>query len=190
MAVVLALVAATAPSAKTPPTPCQPGRYLVDPAKAPLVPGGTSVLEAIELDANGQLSIASGCAATAAKIRAGRKADKVMASWASCGTLARVRFVGVIKAPACSALTGTLKAAKTKPKKFGATRSTCGDGVVDPATEECESGGAACAGGGACQQCACTLPPCGSATRPQCAGTCDPGLTCRDVFLVGCACFL
>src|SRR5207247_3805041 len=43
-----------------------------------------------------------------------------------------------IAVPACDALTGRLKARKTRTKRFRATRSMCGDGILDP------SGGEAC----------------------------------------------
>jgi hypothetical protein len=114
----------------------------------------------------------------------------VIATWPACGSLAKVKLTGKMAAPACSVLTGTLKAARAKPKKFSATRSACGDGVLEGALEECEPGQEGCPGGVTCQECACAPPPCGDAERPACAGTCDPGFTCRDIFLVGCACFL
>jgi hypothetical protein len=188
---LLAVALSGAAAAQQTPAPCPPGRFLVDPAKAPLVPDGTTEgPDAVELDAQGQVAISSGCGAATAQVKASKKFTKVKLTFPSCGSLTNVLLSGKIKAPACDVFKGKLKAAKAKPKKFTAARSTCGDGVLDPALEDCEAAQPACAGGLPCEACSCAPPPCGAAERPECAGTCEPGLTCRDVFLVGCACFL
>lgn len=188
---VLGVVSIVAVPRKPAPTPCPAGRFLVDPTKAPLIVGGTTPpIDAVEIDAPAEVVISSGCPTATAHVKATSKFTKMTAKWPACGSLAKVRLSGKIAAPACNVLSGTLKAAKSKPKKFTANRSTCGDGVLDEALEDCEPGQEDCPGGVACQACACTPPGCGAAERPECAGTCDPGFTCRDIFLVGCACFL
>jgi hypothetical protein len=187
----LVIVGILAAPKKPAPTPCPAGRFLVDPTEAPLVVGGARPpIDAVELDASTGIVISSGCPAAGARVKASGKFTKVTAKWPACGSLTKVRLNAKIAAPTCNVLTGTLKAANAKPKKFDASRSACGDGVLDETLEECEPGQETCPGGVVCQECDCTPPPCEAAERPGCAGTCDPGFTCRDIFLVGCACFL
>lgn len=115
---------------------CDAGRFL---QTAPIA--GDSALGAfdtIEL-ADGNLSIASGCAATTAKLKARKKATQVVVKWPSCGALQNVRLTGTITtdgSTACGRFKGVLKAKKTKPRKILALRSACGDGKVDAALDE------------------------------------------------------
>ncbi len=63
-------------------------------------------------------------------------------NWAPCGTYgARVKLSGLVNAPACTAFRGTLlqRAIGDPVKIIHATRSECGNRIIDPG-EECDGG--------------------------------------------------
>jgi hypothetical protein len=149
-------------SKKAPPTPCPAGRFLVDPGSGQLVQGAsTGSVDSVTLDAQGRISIGSGCLAVTGRITAKSHFTKLTATWASCGSALAARLKAKIVSPDCGVMTGRFKTKGGKPKPFTARRSTCGDGIVDgPGGEQCEPGVGGCASGIACTAaCACESPP-------------------------------
>lgn len=154
------LTARSSPVAAKMPKPqrCAPGRFLVDPADEPLLPGETLLIDALGFDAQGGVSL-DGCDAGApASVRAKRRATTLLAKWQACGTFAKVSVSARIASPACDTLTGRIKAKKTKAKTFTAHLSMCGDHRVDTGGGEvcdgsAQSGDASCPG--SCVACAC-----------------------------------
>jgi hypothetical protein len=104
--------------------PCPPGRYVVD-VDEPLGPAGAPGFpDAIEVDAQGRVSIESSCPTVEARLKGSRRGTRVKAKWAK-GTCAGLS--GKVKLEArtdssCRTLTGKLKAKKHK-RKFTATRA-------------------------------------------------------------------
>lgn len=166
MLLAFALVAAPAPasSAVTPP-PCPGVRFLVEP---PLIPGSALPFDSIVVDDAGNVTIASGCAATPARFARRSRFTTVRARWAACGELTLVRLSAKVEAD-CTALDGTLSARRTKRQRFTATASACGDGRIDvDASEECETT-TDCASNESCEACLCGATPASttSTTRPS-----------------------
>lgn len=157
--VVVPLLLALPAIAKRPkPEPCAPGRFLVAAASSPLLAGQSAGREAVAYDGAHVVSLDACGNAAPGTVKATRKTTVVRGRWATCGTFAKVAVTARIAAPACDVLSGRLKAKKTKVKKFTATRSTCGDGVVDGGGgESCDvsapDGDATCPG--ACSACVC-----------------------------------
>jgi hypothetical protein len=89
-------------------------------------------IDAVALTDDSTVAVASGCPATAAKIRRVGKSTRIQATW-SAGTClvlrGRVRLKGRVDS-SCGLLRGRLHA-KRFNKRFTATRSTCGDGIAD-----------------------------------------------------------
>ena len=125
---------------------CPDGRFVQNTPILPGSPGGAFDTVKIE---NGQVSIESGCEATRVHLK-GKKdgTTRVRAKWKTCGTLKKVRLIANIVADgdtSCAKLTGSVRAKKNDPFPVDATRTRCGDGVVDPAEgEECDPPGASC----------------------------------------------
>jgi hypothetical protein len=137
-------------------TPCPPGRFLVDPQRAPLIQGAAApAIEAVEVAAPARVSITSGCAEVRAKVTARRSFTQVTAKWPVCGSKRKVRLEAKIATPACNVMKGRLEVRGSRPKNFRAVRSACGDGIVDrDGAEQCETD-AQCTGGAACGDCRC-----------------------------------
>jgi Pectinacetylesterase len=125
---------------------CPDGRFL---QATTIVPGGSAdgAFDAVVI-ANGQVSIESGCDATRVHEKGLKDGTtRVRAKWKTCGTLKKVRLAATIVAgdEACGKLVGGLKAKKTDTVPVSATRSACGDGIVDPTTgEQCDPPSATC----------------------------------------------
>ncbi len=164
---VLGLVApGPAALAKRPkPTPCPPGRFLVDGQNAPLLQGSTAPrTDVVAIRDPRRLSIASGCPEIDAKIKAGRKFTQVNARWGVCGAASGVRLKGRIAFPECRVLEGRLKVKGSRPQAFRAVRSRCGDAIVDQGGgEQCEAD-ADCSAGASCRDCGCVAPSATSTT--------------------------
>src|SRR6185369_16403156 len=139
---VLASVGSS-PARTARPAPCEPGRFLVSGSPVAGKAGALQLGSAVSLDAL--------CASVAPKkLKINRKGvTAVLAKWSSCdGLTGTVVLHGKILA-GCNAFDGTLKAKKLKTK-IHATRSTCGDGVVDQGGGEvCDDGNTT--GGDGCE---------------------------------------
>ncbi|MFN8546251.1 MAG: peptide-N-glycosidase F-related protein [Candidatus Binatia bacterium] len=155
-----ALLAAREVAAKKPrPQPCAPGRYLVDAVRSPLLAGVSPAIDAIQIDAQGHVTL-DGCGPAArGVVKANRFLTLVKATWATCGTFSKLSLRGKIGAPACDTLGAKLKARKLKPKPFAAARSRCGDHRLDTtggeACDASQSGGDAACPGLCGDSCAC-----------------------------------
>jgi serine protease len=147
--VLLALLAALPASAKR--APCD-GRYLI---AGSLIPGVVSI-DVVTVDGK-RVSTNSGCPPKRAKVRSTRRATRIAVAWRSCAGLGgKARLAAKIDAASCSMMTGRFRAKRDGiDVAFGASRSVCGDHVIDPALgEQCDGGG--CAAGSACDaSCAC-----------------------------------
>lgn len=112
--------------------PCKSGRFLVKH-------GGTRYFDAVTL-AGGRVSIDRMCAPARGKFHGGRKTS-VAAKWRACEAYRNARLTAKIRD--CRDMKGKLRARRPKLKmNFGATRSVCGDGVVDvDGGEDCEPPG-------------------------------------------------
>src|SRR5206468_3191319 len=137
-AVMLAILALVAPAVAKRPL-CQDGRFV---QAAPIVPGIAPRPSDAVVVRDGELSIESGCAPTPVHEKALRRGGtRVHAKWKTCGTLRDVRFAGTIRddGDACVRLDGALRARKIHAVAVAATRTRCGDGIVDAgAGEVCE----------------------------------------------------
>src|SRR5262245_56935760 len=130
-AALVLLEGATALSRKRP-TPCPGGRFLVQSSDGPLVAGASTPLpDAVVVNDHGRVVIASGCPETAGRLTARARFARLSARWAACDAMAGVRLRAKLAAPACDTLVGRLRAKRQPAKRFTATRSGCGDGVVD-----------------------------------------------------------
>jgi hypothetical protein len=115
--------AGTAAAKKPKPQPCPPGRFLVDPAVTPLLPG-VSPTDALDVDAGGHVAL-DGCGTAGfGAVKATRAFTKIKAKWDQCGTFTRILLTAKILSPSCEALGGKIRARKLKPKPFAAARST------------------------------------------------------------------
>jgi len=128
-------------------TPCPDGRFL---QATSILAGGSpaGAFDAVVL-AGHQVSIGSGCAPVRARLKALRNgATRVRAAWNTCGDLHRVRLnatIGAQDGEACRLFAGTLSAKRTPKRTISASRSRCGDGVVDAAAgETCDPPGTSC----------------------------------------------
>jgi len=132
--------------------PCAGVRFLVDQA---LVPGGTQSFDAIVVDAAGDVTVASGCPASHARVGRRDGEATIRVRWPRCGALRGVRLNARLDAPTCTTLTATMTAHATERRHVTGAASVCGDGRLDPdAGEQCETG-VPCAGGEACTSCTC-----------------------------------
>src|SRR5262249_3018542 len=113
-----------------------------------------------------------------ANIKATREATRITAAWSSCtGLKGRVTLRASIDAATCNTMRGRLRDKAARPKvaaSFRATRSRCGDGIVDAGNNEQCDAGVGCAGGEVCNaSCGCvavttTTTP---TTIPECTTT-------------------
>ena len=103
----------------------------------------------------GSVRLDSGCPLASGRVKHTKKGTMVTGKWKTCGDLQRVRLQALIK-PDCNTMAGTIRAKKHKPSGFTATRSVCGDGILDRGNaEECD-GPSGCREGGTCtEQCHC-----------------------------------
>jgi hypothetical protein len=137
-------LAAVAPAIAARPV-CPDGRFVQN---GPVLPGSPDAAFGAIVIENGQVTIENGCPPTRAKLRGKKNGDtRVRAKWKQCGTLRKVRLSGNIieDGASCARLVGIVKAKKEETETLGATRTRCGDGVVDPVTgETCDPPGASC----------------------------------------------
>lgn len=129
-------------AARRRPAACPDARYVVAGTTLSGVPGSSDGV----FVADGTIALASGCAPTKLKRRSRATRDRLAGRWKRCtaddGTVVkRVRLRGRVAAPACDVVEGVVKVRGRKPLRFTATRSRCGDGVVDlGAGETCDDG--------------------------------------------------
>ena len=137
-AVMLGILAWVAPAVAKRPL-CQDGRFV---QAAPILPGVAPRPSDAVVVKDGELSIESGCAPTPVHEKALRRGGtRVHAKWKTCGILRDVRFAGTVRddGDACVRLDGALRARKIHAVAVVATRTRCGDGIVDAgAGEVCE----------------------------------------------------
>jgi hypothetical protein len=133
LAVVVAMACATvAVAGRGAKITCPPGRYLVQEG-APLLPAGRPLqIDAVAVHANGAISIDSGCPPVQGKVKATKHGPHLKVRWragACTGVASKAKVHARVTAD-CNMLSGTLKA-KGLRVSFGATRSACGDGIID-----------------------------------------------------------
>lgn len=154
-------------------SPCPPGRFVVV-AGAALAPGGPAApqLDEVALGDGARVAI-PGCDAVPAKVKAKNGATTVVAKWKRCRGLKKLRLKGTIAGPACDRLEGTIKARKRPSTPFVATRSRCGDALLDPVgAEACDDGGTT--SGDGCSA-TCAIETCGDGiVTPGLGETCEP----------------
>jgi hypothetical protein len=148
----VALAGGSAVARRSRPEACPGGRFLVAPGDIPLIAGaGSPAPDAIVIGDENDISI-GGCQAAQARLKPRRDFTRIRgARWQRCGVLTRVRLTAKILAPTCDTIEGRIKARGVPAKPFTATRSTCGDRVLDAENgETCDAsapaGDAACAG--------------------------------------------
>ncbi len=143
--VVLAAVTLTAPGdadAKKKRTLCPAARFVVherplfvtDPT---VTVDGVTFMPEIRM-----LALRSGCPLNPVKLKAIKKGTRIRGRWANCTAAAgRVRLKARIDRT-CQTMKGKLRAKRAKVKRrFVATVSRCGDGIVDlEGGEQCEAG--------------------------------------------------
>jgi len=112
---VLAFGGTVVAAATGKPLPCPGGRFVLPAGSTPLVVGGSTIGPDAVIVSDGQVSIASGCDATTARLRRGKNRLFVKAAWQTCGAARRVRLKARVEAPSCNRLTGRVKA-KGAPK--------------------------------------------------------------------------
>ena len=84
---------------------------------------------------------------------------RVVGTWGSCGSLDGVRLRALMT-PACNAMDGVLRATRHVPLRFFATRSRCGDGIVDVAGgEQCDASQGCTPPATCTRDCRCKAPP-------------------------------
>lgn len=114
---------------------CDAGRFAVT--------AGQDVLGASILVLDGAAVTVEGACPAVGRAKPGRKGTRVAAAWDGCGAARKLRLRATARD--CEALRGTMRV-RGKRRRFAATASTCGDGVVDAgAGEQCD-GGTSCAG--------------------------------------------
>jgi hypothetical protein len=130
----LALAAPAARAAKPKPPLCAPGRFVVEAAASPLVPGGAAVPDELTLGQDRTLALASGCPAVAAKQKGARKGNELTAKWTRkkgvCTGLAKSASLKATFDPACNALAGSFRSKGVK-RTFTARRLP--EGLGSPA---------------------------------------------------------
>jgi Pectinacetylesterase len=144
---VLTLVPALPALAKKAPV-CPDGRFVQETRIIPVGGSAGGAFDVVVVQ-GGQISIGSGCAPVHAQLR-GKKdgSTSVHAKWKKCGDYRKVKLNARIVADGdetCARLTGSLKAKKASAIALDATRTRCGDGIVDTgAGEACDPPGGAC----------------------------------------------
>jgi len=160
--VVLGIVGAVPARAQPKPPPCAGGRYLVQ--DAPLITGSTMVGPDAVTIGDFQVAVGSGCAAKPVNVRATWQGTRFHKRWWQCDDIAGPVVVNALIEPTCQVMTGRLVARRAKVRRnFVATRSRCGDGIVDAGGgEQCETADD-CAGV-PCVACGCGAPPVSTTT--------------------------
>jgi cysteine-rich repeat protein len=181
LTVSLVLVLAGTGSSKKPkPQPCPGGRYIV--TGSPLVTGDSSgSIEPVVIGA--QISIGNACNPVHANLKATKHGTTVKAVWPSCaGLKGKVKLNGTLDAT-CTNLSGKLTAKKSKLKTtFVASKTRCGDGILDPGDgEECD-GADGCTGGTCGSDCKCVAAttPTTTTTSTTLVGRCLSKGTCDN----------
>jgi cysteine-rich repeat protein len=124
------------------PLQCPGGRFLLDPGDSPLLGGApTSQADAVVLrPAESFVSIAGCGEPVRLHLRQRRGGAEIRATWEACGDLRNVRLRARVER-SCGSVSGVVKASTLRAKRFRATLSQCGDGVVDPVEgEACDDG--------------------------------------------------
>lgn len=160
--VVLAVVGGVPARAQHKPAPCAGGRYLV--RDAPLIADSTVVGPDVVTIGDFQVAVGSGCAARPVNVRATWQGTRFRKRWWQCADIAGPVVVSALIEPTCQVMTGRLVARRAKVvRNFVATRSRCGDGIVDAdAGEQCET--AEDCAGVPCVDCSCGAPPASTST--------------------------
>ena len=141
LGLLLLLVAGPALAKKRPAPACRAGRFLVQGGERLLPAGLAPTIDAVVLHDGGAVSIASGCSAVRGKTKAKKRKVHLSARWpagACTGVRGKVALRGQFDA-ACEVLRGTVGGKRLRRQRFTATRSVCGDGIVDAdAAETCD----------------------------------------------------
>lgn len=145
----VAIACLGASSARPAPPPCPPGRFLVDPAALPLVPGAGPGDALVVGDAEAALAACGAPDRTTTRVR--RRRTILRARWSACGDARRVRLKATLRRSACDEIRGVVRGKGMRRRHFTARRSTCGDGRLDRGRgETCDvsapEGDAACPG--------------------------------------------
>src|SRR5438094_5790712 len=129
------------------PAPCAGGRYLL---AAPLVVRDGGPQNDVLTVAGLQVTLASGCPATAAtKIKARKRFTQIVVTWPACtGLPGKATLKAQVDAATCARMSGTF-AVRAKPRRkplsFTADRSRFGDVVLDTrAGQECDAADSRC----------------------------------------------
>ena len=142
---------------KPKPTLCPSARYLV--RGATLIPSGVPpAVDAVVVE-NQDVGIDSGCPLSRGRVTPTIHGTRVIATWGSCGSLDGVRL-RALTTPACNAMNGVVRAKGHAPLRFFATRSRCGDGIVDVAGgEQCDASQGCTPPATCTRDCRCKAPP-------------------------------
>ena len=155
--------AATPRAHKKPkPTLCPSARYLV--RGATLIPTGVPpAVDAVVVE-DQDVGIDSGCPLSRGRVTPTTNGTRVVGTWGSCGPLDGVRLHALTN-PECNAMDGVVRAKRHAALRFVATRSKCGDGIVDVGGgEQCDVT-QGCAPPATCtDDCRCKAPPRAPAT--------------------------
>jgi hypothetical protein len=145
-----ALALETPAMAKQSPPLCPGGRFVLDPQVL-----GTAAPQPALVIQGGQVSIDGVCPPTPGTSKASRRGTVVRVRFGGCtGVAGRLKLAARLD-PTCATLTGTL-ATRRKKRRFVASSTRCGDGVVDDAIgEQCETGIACTSGVGCTDRCRC-----------------------------------
>ena len=175
------------------PRPCPEGRFIVPVAAGALTTGAARSVPDVVALAGAHVSLASGCPAASARIRARRRFTKITATWVACdGVPGKVQLRGRIDAATCAILTGAIKVRSIQAtRRFAAERSRCGDGLIDAGNrEECEPPGTTECNGGCLMAARCGnrvvegFEACDDGNRrdcDECRGDCTrPDAICGD----------
>ncbi len=136
----LALAAPAAQAAKPKPPPCEAGRFVVEEAASPLVPGGAAIPDEVILADDGSLALSSGCPAVAAKQKGSKKGNRLSAKWTKkkglCAGMAKTAALRATFDPTCNVLSGSFKSKGVK-QAFRAVRraETLGSPSLAPALD-------------------------------------------------------
>jgi hypothetical protein len=150
--------AATQSGHKKPkPTLCPSARYLV--RGTTLIPTGEPpAVDAVAVEGQ-NVGIDSGCPLSRGRVTPTIHGTRVIATWGSCGSLDGVRL-RALTTPACNAMNGVVRAKGHAPLRFFATRSRCGDGIVDVAGgEQCDASQGCTPPTTCTRDCRCKAPP-------------------------------
>jgi hypothetical protein len=134
---------------------CPDARWVVATGGAALgARDGTPLVLAVS---GGRATVEGGCVPSRVRLKATGRGGKLAASWSLCDGVRRVRLKARF-APACDALTGTVRAGRARVP-FSARPSTCGDAAVDRGRgEQCD--GTSCPAAVPCADCSCGEASC------------------------------